>query len=127
MIELIGLVAVYDPELLRTFLAVAQSLSFTRAGTGLNLCQPTVSQHVRRLEQAVGRPLFVRDTRSVTLTADGEAMAPNGVDFERPPGPVCRALREPGRQRAQSQPRSSAMRTASARLRAPVLAIAADR
>ena len=75
MIELIGLVPVYDPELLRTFLAVAQSLSFTRAGTGLNLSQPTVSQHVRRLEQAVGRPLFVRDTRSVTLTADGEAMA----------------------------------------------------
>ena len=31
--------------------------------------------HVRRLEQAVGRPLFVRDTRSVTLTADGEVMA----------------------------------------------------
>ena len=63
----------YDPELLRTFLAVAQSLSFTRAGAGLGLSQPTVSQHVRRLEQTVGRPLFVRDTRSVTL--DGEVMA----------------------------------------------------
>ena len=69
----------YDPELLRTFLAVAQSLSFTGAGAGLSLSQPTVSQHVRRLEQAVGRPLFVRDTHSVTLTADGEAMA----DFAR--------------------------------------------
>ena len=68
-------VHVYDPELLRTFLAVAQSLCFTRSGAGLSLSQPTVSQHVRRLEQAVGRPLFVRDTRSVTLTADGEAMA----------------------------------------------------
>lgn len=65
----------YDPELLRTFLAVAQSLSFTRAAESLGLGQPTVSQHVRRLEAAVGRPLFVRDTRSVTLTADGEAMA----------------------------------------------------
>jgi DNA-binding transcriptional LysR family regulator len=64
----------YDPELLRTFLAVAQSLSFTQAGTTLGLGQPTVSQHVRKLEQAVGRPLFIRDTRSVTLTADGEAM-----------------------------------------------------
>lgn len=65
----------YDPELLRTFLAVAQSLSFTRAAGSLGLGQPTVSQHVRRLEDAVGRPLFVRDTRSVTLTVDGEAMA----------------------------------------------------
>lgn len=65
----------YDPELLRTFVAVAESLSFTRAAEGLGLRQSTVSQHVRRLEDAVGRPLFVRDTRSVTLTADGEAMS----------------------------------------------------
>jgi DNA-binding transcriptional LysR family regulator len=65
----------YDPEQLRTFLAVAQSLSFTQAAVRLGIRQPTVSQHVRKLEQAVGRPLFVRDTRTVTLTADGEAMA----------------------------------------------------
>lgn len=65
----------YDPDLLRTFLAVARSLSFTQAAANLGLAQPTVSQHVRKLEQALGRPLFVRDTRSVTLTSDGEAMA----------------------------------------------------
>jgi DNA-binding transcriptional LysR family regulator len=66
---------VNDPELLRTFLAVTQSLSFTRAAEALGIRQPTVSQHVRRLEEAVGRPLLVRDTRSVALTSDGEAMA----------------------------------------------------
>ena len=65
----------YDPDLLRSFLAVAQSLSFTHAAANLGLGQPTVSQHVRKLELALGRPLFVRDTRSVTLTSDGEAMA----------------------------------------------------
>jgi DNA-binding transcriptional LysR family regulator len=64
-----------DPDLLRSFLAVAQSLSFTQAAQRLGLRQPTVSQHVRKLEEAVGRPLFIRDTRSVTLTADGEALA----------------------------------------------------
>jgi DNA-binding transcriptional LysR family regulator len=66
---------VYDADLLRTFLRVAQSLSFTQAAATLGIGQPTVSQHIRKLEQAVGRPLFIRDTRSVTLTADGEAMA----------------------------------------------------
>jgi DNA-binding transcriptional LysR family regulator len=66
---------VYDPEQLRTFLAVAQSLSFTQAAASLGIRQPTASQHVRKLERAVGRPLFLRDTRTVTLTADGEAMA----------------------------------------------------
>jgi DNA-binding transcriptional LysR family regulator len=65
----------YEPELLRSFLAVAQSLSFTQAAQRLGVRQPTVSQHVRRLEDAVGRALFIRDTRTVTLTADGEAMA----------------------------------------------------
>lgn len=64
----------YDPELLRTFLGVAEGLSFTAAGRRLGLSQPTVSQHIRRLEEQVGRPLFVRDTRSVTLTSDGEAL-----------------------------------------------------
>jgi DNA-binding transcriptional LysR family regulator len=66
---------VYDPDLLRSFLAVAQSLSFTHAAANLGLAQPTVSQHVRKLEQSLGRPLFVRDTRTVTLTSDGDAMA----------------------------------------------------
>ncbi|KOV66704.1 LysR family transcriptional regulator [Streptomyces sp. AS58] len=65
---------VYDPSHLRTFLAVAQTLSFTQAARRLGLRQSTVSQHVRRLEDAAGRQLFSRDTHSVELTEDGEAM-----------------------------------------------------
>ncbi len=64
----------YDPEQLRSLVSVAGSLSFTRAAAELGLRQSTVSQHIRKLETSVGRALFVRDTRSVTLTADGEAM-----------------------------------------------------
>jgi DNA-binding transcriptional LysR family regulator len=65
----------YNPQHLRSFLAVAQNLSFTRAAATLGVRQPTVSVHVQKLEEAVGRSLFVRDTRMVALTADGEAMA----------------------------------------------------
>ncbi|MGW7364205.1 LysR substrate-binding domain-containing protein [Streptomyces sp. NPDC054841] len=64
----------YDPAQLRTFLAVAQTLSFTQAARRLGVRQSTVSQHVRRLEDAAGRQLFTRDTHSVELTEDGEAM-----------------------------------------------------
>ncbi|WP_449475878.1 LysR family transcriptional regulator [Streptomyces abikoensis] len=64
----------FDPVQLRTFLAVAQTLSFTRAAGRLGVRQSTVSQQVRRLEAAAGRQLFVRDTHSVRLTEDGEAM-----------------------------------------------------
>lgn len=65
----------YDPVLLRTFLAVAGGSSFTAAAQQLGISQPTVSQQMRRLEDEVGRPLFVRETRGVRLTESGEALA----------------------------------------------------
>jgi DNA-binding transcriptional LysR family regulator len=68
-----------DPVLLQTFLAIAQTRSFTQAAARLGLRQSTVSQHIRKLEEEAGRRLFVRDTHSVTPTADGEAM----IEFAR--------------------------------------------
>jgi len=65
---------VFDPNLLATFVTVAKARNFTEAGRRLGLQQSTVSQHVRRLEEAASRRLFVRDTHSVALTVDGEAM-----------------------------------------------------
>src|ERR1700753_1500133 len=65
----------YDPQLLATFLAVEQTGSFTRAAVRLGIQQPTVSQHIRRLERQVGRTLLQRDTHSLSLTADREALA----------------------------------------------------
>ena len=63
-----------DPLWLRSFLTVARTRSFTRAATILHLRQSTVSEHVRKLEVATGARLFSRDTHSVKLTSDGEAM-----------------------------------------------------
>jgi DNA-binding transcriptional LysR family regulator len=65
----------FDPVLLRTFLAVADTRSFTKAAARLGISQPTVSQHVRRLEQTAKRQLVARDTRDVRLTDNGDAMA----------------------------------------------------
>lgn len=64
----------FDPVLLKTFVTVTQTRSFTAAGSRLGLGQSTISQHVRRLEAATGRRLFLRDTHSVRLTTDGEVM-----------------------------------------------------
>ncbi|WNL44216.1 LysR family transcriptional regulator [Dyella sp. BiH032] len=61
-------------ELLRTFAAVARAGSFTGAAEQLYLSQSTISQHIRRLEELVGRPLFERDTRNVRLSPGGETL-----------------------------------------------------
>lgn len=65
----------FEPVWLRSFLAVVNGLSFTKAAERLGISQPAVSQHVRRLEETCGRLLLRRDTRTVTLTDNGEAMA----------------------------------------------------
>jgi len=65
---------VYDPVHLESFVAVAEAASFTQAAGRLGIGQSTVSQRIRRLEDAVGRQLLARDTRTVRLTDAGEAM-----------------------------------------------------
>ena len=65
----------FDLDLLKTFLAVVDTRHFTAAGRSLSLSQSTISQHIRRLELAVGRQLLARDTHTVTLTTDGGLMA----------------------------------------------------
>ncbi|MDX3849065.1 LysR family transcriptional regulator [Streptomyces sp. AK02-01A] len=65
-----------DPRLLRSFVATAEELHFTRAAARLHVAQQALSRDIRRLERELGADLFVRTTRQVTLTADGERLLP---------------------------------------------------
>lgn len=64
----------FDLDLLQSFVSVVDAGGFTRAGTRVNRTQSTVSQQIRRLEDAVGRPLLRRDRRQVELTEAGETL-----------------------------------------------------
>jgi len=59
---------------LEVFLAVAREKSFSRAAEKVYRSQPAVSMAVRRLEEWVGRPLFVRGSRAARLTDAGELL-----------------------------------------------------
>ncbi|HEY0000838.1 MAG TPA: LysR family transcriptional regulator [Actinoplanes sp.] len=63
-----------DVAPLRSFVAVADCGGFQRAAVTLHLSQGAVSQHVRRLETATGRPLVERQGRGSRFTADGELL-----------------------------------------------------
>jgi DNA-binding transcriptional LysR family regulator len=65
---------VLDVAPLRSFVAVADCGGFQRAANFLHLSQGAVSQHVRRLEAAVGRPLVERQGRGSRFTPDGEKL-----------------------------------------------------
>lgn len=69
---------------LRAFEVSARHLSFTRAGLELHLTQTAVSQHVKNLEDRLGKKLFRRVPKGLALTDEGMALLPVLVDaFER--------------------------------------------
>ncbi len=61
-----------DTDLARTFLAIVNTGSFSRAAERLNVGQTTVSARMRILEARLGRPLFVRNKAGASLTPEGE-------------------------------------------------------
>lgn len=63
-----------DVDLLRTFVTIATSGNFTRAAERLMRQQSTISLQIKRLEEQLGHRLLERSPRSVSLTAEGQAV-----------------------------------------------------
>ncbi|WP_431024296.1 LysR substrate-binding domain-containing protein [Halomonas sp. H5] len=63
-----------DTEVLRTFVTIAESGSFTRAARQVFRTPSALSMQIKRLEETLGQPLFVREARRVRLTPEGEVL-----------------------------------------------------
>ncbi|MDD3218873.1 MAG: LysR family transcriptional regulator [Lachnospiraceae bacterium] len=61
-------------ELYKVFYYVAAKLSFSEASKDLFISQSAVSQSIRTLEKKLGHPLFIRSTKKVQLTPEGELL-----------------------------------------------------
>ncbi len=68
-----------DTDQLRSFLAIVDSGSFTKAAERVHKTQSAVSMHIRRLEEQLGCALFVKQGRGAKLTAEGESL----IDYAR--------------------------------------------
>lgn len=63
-----------DLDLLRCFVTIAETGSFTRAGDRLGRTQSTISLQIKRLEDQLGRAVFHRTPRALQLTSEGERL-----------------------------------------------------
>lgn len=68
-----------DIDQLRTFIAIAETGSFTKAADVVHKTQSAVSMQMKRLEERVGKPIFARDGRASRLTEEGERL----LDYAR--------------------------------------------
>jgi DNA-binding transcriptional LysR family regulator len=68
-----------DTDQLRSFLAIVDSGSFTKAAERVHKTQSAVSMHIRRLEEQLGCALFVKQGRGARLTEEGEKL----IEFAR--------------------------------------------
>jgi DNA-binding transcriptional LysR family regulator len=66
-----------DSDLLRTFVAIAETGNFTRAAEQVGRTQSAVSMQMKRLEEVVGEALFERGSRGVSLTRKGRELVAN--------------------------------------------------
>src|SRR6476660_10645244 len=66
-----AMTAMLDVDQLRTFIAISETGSFTKAAEVVNKTQSAVSMQMKRLEERLDRPIFARDGRASKLTEDG--------------------------------------------------------
>ena len=62
---------------LECFISVAEHLNFSRASEELKITQPAVSHQIRTLEEELGVKLFIRTSKSVSLTEEGLMFLPD--------------------------------------------------
>lgn len=92
---------------LRSFLALAKQLNFTRAAGEVHLTQPALTKQIQALEREVGDRLFDRSTRQVRLTEAGEIFLPHAENLTAAADDALAAIRYAvdGRPDSRSCPR----------------------
>lgn len=63
-----------DTDVLRTFVAIAECGSFTRAAAQVHRTPAALSMQIKRLEETIGKSVFRREPRQVRLTSEGEIL-----------------------------------------------------
>lgn len=71
-------IPILELDLLKTLIAIAETGNFSLAASIVNRTPSAISMQVRKMEDILGRPIFVRNARSVELTDDGQILLQHG-------------------------------------------------
>ena len=82
-------------DYLRTFIALAETKGFTKAGIQVNRSQSAVSMQIKRLEDEIGKKLFERIGKTVKLTAEGHILIKYALRIIKEHDDATRALSKP--------------------------------
>lgn len=82
-------------ELLKTFVAVVETMNFTKAGEKLYKTQSAVSLQMKRLAEEAGRPLFTQTGKRLSLTETGEKLHAYAVRMLKLHDEACAAISQP--------------------------------
>lgn len=83
-------------DYLRTFIAVAETKGFTRAGNRVNRSQSAISMQIKRIENEIGHPLFDRIGKSIKLTPTGDRLMKHARKIVAAHDEAVSALSKPG-------------------------------
>jgi DNA-binding transcriptional LysR family regulator len=98
------------------FVAVAQEGHVGRAASSLRIAQPAVSRQIRRLEEELGSPLFLRTSRGMTLSDAGEVFLAHAraiLDGVRAARDEVKGITSAGAEATPSAPTGTRTRAAS--------------
>ena len=83
-----------NPIFLRTFVSLVKTIHFTHTAELLNMTQPGVSQHIKKLEAHLGKPLLNRHGKTFELTSVGETLYRYGLEQAEAEAELLNAIKE---------------------------------
>lgn len=89
-----------DYNLIKPFLAVFRTSSYTKAAEELDVSQPAISQSIKRLEQLLDKPLFIKQGRGIVPTSYASQLAHRLIE---PFDSIDMAISQPDKLKMYSQ------------------------
>ena len=71
-----------DTQYIQEFVKLAETMNFSAAAKQMHISQSSLSRHMQKLEEELGKPLFIRTTRRMELSDFGRQFLPSALKID---------------------------------------------